>query len=437
MIEGGVDDVMRAEWNRRAREDANYYVAFGRRDQDEGEFFETGSEMATSLIAELRRLPPGIGPRARRALEIGCGPGRLMRPLSRHVGEIHGVDVSDEMIRLARERLRDLPHAHVHHAPGSDLAAFADESFDFVYSYAVFQHIPSREVVLRYLRESRRVLKPGGIARFQLNGLPESGAQYDTWCGVRISAAEVAAFARDNDLQLLALEGLATQYLWTTWRKRAPGGPAPSDKGPVTIRRLTNAFSSEPVAPTRGRFASISLWVENLPPECDLNSLSVVVAGEPGFVSYIGPPEMDGLQQVNALLPEGLGTGLQPVNVLWRGEDLCPPATLRLVPPGPPVPRVVSVSDGVDLLSGTTIGSGCVKVVLEEVAHPEDLRAAVEGQALGAKEVFCTDPRLPKYEVNFRIPENLAAGPARLELAIGRRSFPAVDLEVRARLGGQ
>ena len=42
--------------------------------------------------------------RALRALEIGCGPGRLMKPLSRNFGEIHGVDVSDEMVRLARER---------------------------------------------------------------------------------------------------------------------------------------------------------------------------------------------------------------------------------------------------------------------------------------------------------------------------------------------
>jgi ubiquinone/menaquinone biosynthesis C-methylase UbiE len=37
------------------------------------------------------------------------------------------------------------------------MAAFADESFDFVYSYAVFQHIPSRDVVMSILREAKRV----------------------------------------------------------------------------------------------------------------------------------------------------------------------------------------------------------------------------------------------------------------------------------------
>ena len=166
---------MRADWNQRAGEDANYYVAFGRREQDDEEFFSTGSDIVKSLELDLKRF------RGRdAALEIGCGPGRLMRPMSRNFGEIHGVDVSDEMIRLARERLSDTPTAHPHHSSGSDLAMFPDEKFDFVYSYAVFQHIPSREVVFSYLREARRVLKTSGILRCQMNGLPPHAKQYDT-----------------------------------------------------------------------------------------------------------------------------------------------------------------------------------------------------------------------------------------------------------------
>ena len=188
---------MRADWNERAGEDANYYVAFGRREQDDEEFFSTASDIVQGLEWDLKRV------RGRdAALEIGCGPGRLMRPLSRHFGEIHGVDVSDEMIRLARERLRHTPNAHPHHSSGSDLAMFPDEKFDFVYSYAVFQHIPSREVVFNYLREARRVLKTGGILRCQMNGLPPHAKQYDTWSGVRITPDEIRA--------VCARTGLAT-----------------------------------------------------------------------------------------------------------------------------------------------------------------------------------------------------------------------------------
>src|SRR4051812_33394888 len=162
---------MQRDWNERAREDAHFYVAFGRRDQDPEEFFATGAEVVKGLEWEMRRFGPGGNRRAWRALEIGCGPGRLMRPMSKHFGEIHGVDVSDEMIRRAHANLSDIRHAHPHHSSGADLAEYADESFEFVYSYAVFQHIPSRDVVMQYLREAHRVLKPGGILRVQMNGL--------------------------------------------------------------------------------------------------------------------------------------------------------------------------------------------------------------------------------------------------------------------------
>src|SRR6266545_1984541 len=149
---------MRADWNERAGEDANYYVAFGRREQDDEEFFSSARDVVRGLEADFRRLQGRDA-----ALEIGCGPGRLMRPLSRHFAEIHGVDVSDEMIALARERLQDIPHAHPHVGDGASLREFPDDTFDFVYSYAVFQHVPSREVVSEYMREIHRVLKPGGL----------------------------------------------------------------------------------------------------------------------------------------------------------------------------------------------------------------------------------------------------------------------------------
>ena len=110
MTDSDLPQQMREEWNQRALEDAHYYVAFARRGQDEDEFFATAAEVVRGLEDELKRLPPGDR-RARRALEIGCGPGRLMKPMSWNFGEIHGVDVSDEMIRLAAEKLVNVPNA--------------------------------------------------------------------------------------------------------------------------------------------------------------------------------------------------------------------------------------------------------------------------------------------------------------------------------------
>jgi SAM-dependent methyltransferase len=423
-------DRMRADWNHRAGEDAYYYVAFGRREQDDDEFFATGKEIVTALEMELKRLR-GRGA----ALEIGCGPGRLMRPLSRHFGEIHGVDVSDEMVRLARQRLLHTPNAHPHHSSGSDLALFADETFDYVYSYAVFQHIPSRDVVLQYLREARRVLKTGGILRCQINGLPPHARQYDTWSGVRFSPVETARFAAAEDFQLLALEQIWTQYMWITCRKCAAGWTKKLREqtvypGAAQIRNIGNAPTGEAVAPASGLFASLAVFVRDLPEECDLNHLSMTADGKACRLTYIGEPEPDGASQVNATLPEGLRTGVVPIELNWLGLPVCAPGWIRIIPPGPPTPRIMELTDAINLLSGNRIVTGLVKVTMREVTHPEEFRASVSGREAAVPEYFCVDPIVQKFEFNFRLPDGLEKGTHQVRARLGRREFAPVAIEV-------
>ena len=423
-----VGEQMRAEWNQRAREDAHYYVAFGGRDQEEEGFLATGREVVGAVEWELKRFPPGANRRAWRALEIGCGPGRLMKPLSRDFGEIHGVDVSDEMVRLARERLRDIPHAHVHVATAG-LPQFADDSFDIVYSYAVYQHIPSRDVVLEYMRETRRVLKPGGIFRGQFNSLPENPSP-NTWHGVHFFAGDIRAFTRENGLQLLALEGVGTQYMWTTWRKRSFQRTAPHHLPPPLVRRITNALSSESLVPNSGRHSAIAVWIVNLPQECDLNTLDVRIDGRSGTLTYIGPPESGNLQQVNVALPPSTRTGIVPVELWFNDAPICPPSTVRVIPAGPLVPRVISVTDGINIVHENRSTTGSFKVHIEEVQHPERITATVAGRAVRELEFLQTDPLPPRYELNFRVPEGLAPGRHTLEIKIGDRRLLPNEVEL-------
>jgi ubiquinone/menaquinone biosynthesis C-methylase UbiE len=425
---------MREDWNARAREDARYYVAFGSRESDDAAFFATATEVINRLEWELRRV--SLAERGDwRALEIGCGPGRLIRPMSRHFVEIHGVDVSDEMIERAHEKLQDIPHAHAHVSDGSSLSRFDAETSDFVYSYAVFQHIPSRDVVFAYLREARRVMKTGALAVLQFSSLQHRRrSEIDTWDGVRFTSRELLEFASAHDFQVLTLEGVGTQYLWTTWRKQPPGWVSEQETREVDtqvrIRRITNANSSEPVAPSRGRFASISIWVENLPPEAGLQQLQVTVGSSLGSVCDISPPDRAGLQQVTVLLPELEATGLLPVEMLWSRQRISPPATLRVIPPGPSVPRIRSVYDGVNLASNGRIETRSVKLVLEEIAHPDEIQVTVDGFPVSGLELFCTDPRPQRFEMNFLLPEEVGPGTRNVELKIGRRRMPPLPIEV-------
>jgi hypothetical protein len=308
------------------------------------------------------------------------------------------------------------------------LELFADDFFDFLYSYAVFQHIPARAVVLRYLTEAYRVLKPGGVLRCQLNGLPPHARPYDTWSGVRFTPGEIAQFARETGFALLALDPIWTQYMWITCRKPDKfSGPA---AGAPRIRNITNAITGESAAPATGPTAALSLWIENLPPACDLNTLAVAADQIASRVSYVGEPARDGVTQVNAALPAGIRTGLVAVEIFQSGKALCAPSWTRVIPAGPATPHVVSIGDGVNLISGNAVSSGMLKAVLAQVARPEELQAAFGGRPLSAVDAFCVDPLFQRYEFNFPVPAGTAAGSYEVSVRLGRRELGPFRIEV-------
>lgn len=100
-------------------------------------------------------------------LEIGCGKGHWMELFSSMVQEVHGVDISPEVIGMARRRLAHLDNVYFYVTEGASLEMFKADQIDMIYSVATFQHIP-RQVTLRYLVESRRVLEPSGFVVFQV-----------------------------------------------------------------------------------------------------------------------------------------------------------------------------------------------------------------------------------------------------------------------------
>jgi hypothetical protein len=272
-----------------------------------------------------------------------------------------------------------------------------------------------------------RVLKPGGFARLQINGLPKSAAHYTTWEGVRIGADEIHDFTRRHGVRLLSLTGVETQYMWTSWQKPPLSEALPT--GPAYIRHVANAFSSEQPVPNTGRTACASILIENLPPACDLNNLEALIDSVAGTPCYVGSP-VYGLAEFKVFLPDGVRTGLVPVLIKWRGQQLCPEGTIRVIPAGPSVPRLVSVSDGVNLLSPQRIDSGTIKVTLEEAEAVHTFRATVDGIPVSDLGTFRTDPLCARYEVNFRLPPGTTPGGHVLDLSLGNRLLTRMGIEV-------
>jgi SAM-dependent methyltransferase len=122
-----------------------------------------------SGLEAARHLARFLHPEAR-ALDLGCGIGRVMRPLAAHCREITGVDISTEMLAQASDYLHGAPNARLVRTDGRSLPGVADGSIDFLYSLLCFIHVDKR-TAFRYFQEIRRVLAPGGRAFLQLEDI--------------------------------------------------------------------------------------------------------------------------------------------------------------------------------------------------------------------------------------------------------------------------
>ena len=154
---------LRDNWEELARSIPMRSILWRQRPWEAEEFFATGREQVDRSMTTLSDL--GIRP-AGRALDFGCGIGRLTQALANQFDEVVGVDVAAPMIEQAKnynrfgERCRYLVNAT------DDLRQFENASFDFVFSVIVLQHVGTA-LAMRYISEFVRVLRPGGVAMFQ------------------------------------------------------------------------------------------------------------------------------------------------------------------------------------------------------------------------------------------------------------------------------
>ncbi|MBI5086219.1 MAG: methyltransferase domain-containing protein [Acidobacteria bacterium] len=215
-------DKMRQDWDERARENARFYVNTERTDWTDDDFFASGERtVAEEILTDMTNICQGKDPRQMKVLEIGCGAGRVTRALARLFGEVHAIDVSGEMVAQATAALSSRRNAHVYQNNGMDLSVVPGGDFDFAFSTIVFQHIPSREVIENYVREVHRLLRPGALFKFQVQGDPTLQTDADdTWLGVPFSDQQAVEMAEKCGFDPRYRHGAGDQYFWLWYFKK-------------------------------------------------------------------------------------------------------------------------------------------------------------------------------------------------------------------------
>lgn len=192
-------DKLQHHWNRLGATDPMWAILTdpGKRNRrwDRAEFFATGRDLIAEVLRDVAAL--NVSFQGGRALDFGCGAGRLTQALAQHFDTAVGVDIAPSLIRQANEynlvpdRCRYVLNSR------DDLSVFRDGEFDFVFSTIVLQHMHPKYAG-RYIAEFLRVLRPGGLAVFQV---PDRPARTPVGIALRVLPIWLVRPVRKMDMQ--------------------------------------------------------------------------------------------------------------------------------------------------------------------------------------------------------------------------------------------
>lgn len=143
------------------------------------EFFESGRHHIEHFFQVIRHhVDPAFQPK--RAMDFGCGVGRISIPLSAKVAEVVAVDVSPSMLQEAQRNAVEMGLNNMVCLPSDDALSQVSGEFDFIHSSIVFQHIPTARGRVIFSELLKR-LAPGGVCAVHFL---YSKAQYAQSCGL-------------------------------------------------------------------------------------------------------------------------------------------------------------------------------------------------------------------------------------------------------------
>jgi SAM-dependent methyltransferase len=216
------------EWERFGKSDPYFAVLtapefHGRLSETErATFFASGKAHIDAILSIIHeRLDPSFAPV--RALDFGCGVGRLLLPLSERCRDVTGVDVSPSMLAEARRNCDSAGAKNVTLAQADDKLSGVTGNFDFVHTYIVLQHIPVDRGE-RLVRKLAAKLAPGGIGMFHVPytaGRKRLTSRVFYWLRMRVPGAKwVLNLARGRSVRAPVMQMnvySVTRLLDTLW----------------------------------------------------------------------------------------------------------------------------------------------------------------------------------------------------------------------------
>jgi cyclopropane fatty-acyl-phospholipid synthase-like methyltransferase len=125
------------------------------------QFFLSGQQHVASVLRLLDKHFPTFNPR--RALDFGCGVGRILIPLAARFQEVVGIDISSEMLAEARTNCSKKGISNAQLLLSDDDLSLVTGQFDLIHSFIVLQHIPPNRGI-KLIKRLLDCLAPNGIA---------------------------------------------------------------------------------------------------------------------------------------------------------------------------------------------------------------------------------------------------------------------------------
>lgn len=440
---------MKRDWDYRAKENAKWFINTFKLHQSDEEFYATGMVDIERFVLNDPILSEGRDLKSLRILEIGCGIGRMTKHLAQIYGEVHGVDVSAEMIDLARARFRGSNNVFFYESNGLDFSALPDDYFNIIFSAYVFQHAPSVDVIHANIRDACRTLKPGGVFKFQTSGITTPAFEAipkDTWTGTSFAEVEIRRAARENGAQLVSITGLGAQYCWTILRKpqtTAPNAPPPATRPVIEFFGRSDAPETKAI-PIHG---ALKLIVSGFDSDIvDANNVVVEIKGReflPHAVNRVGVLETDiahidvppRLTRIEISIPGSVQSGIASVRVKYIEGQPSEAVTIELLEPLRIAPRIELITNIVDgAVDVYTQGEKSVFRVfahgLDDSATPDNVRVLVDEHVIKPISVSF----LPSNCVHMAVaqmPENISAGESEVRIQFHDLISENVQITIR------